>query len=99
MHIHPLARLTAISRERLIRRRLDGGGPLKAFAGEAGTRFSMRRLRLRRSLTATGCAVPKSGWPGTEQVVWQPLRRLVRALKAPISAACREINALGLGRP
>jgi hypothetical protein len=36
MHIHPLARLTPISRERLIRRHLDEGVPLKALAAEAG---------------------------------------------------------------
>jgi transposase len=37
MHSHPnAARLTPISRERLIRRHLDEGVPLKALAGEAG---------------------------------------------------------------
>jgi transposase len=36
MHSHPLARLTPISRERLIHRHLDEGIPLKALAREAG---------------------------------------------------------------
>ena len=31
-----MARLTPLSRERLIRRHLDEGHPLKAFAAEAG---------------------------------------------------------------
>ena len=36
MHSHPNARLTAISRERLIRRHLNEGEPLKALAAQAG---------------------------------------------------------------
>jgi transposase len=36
MHSHPLARLTPISRERLIRQHLDEGVPLKALAARAG---------------------------------------------------------------
>ncbi|MFM8524837.1 MAG: leucine zipper domain-containing protein, partial [Cyanobacteriota bacterium] len=36
MHSHPNARLTLISRERLIRRHLDEHQPLKALAAEAG---------------------------------------------------------------
>lgn len=36
MHSHTLARLTPISRERLIRRHLDEGVPLKALAAQAG---------------------------------------------------------------
>ena len=36
MHSHPLARLTPISRERLIRRHLEEGVPLKALAAQAG---------------------------------------------------------------
>ena len=36
MHSHPLARLTQVSRERLIRRHLDEGLPLKVLAAKAG---------------------------------------------------------------
>jgi hypothetical protein len=36
MHNHPLARLTPVSRERLIRRHLDEGVPLKAIADQTG---------------------------------------------------------------
>jgi transposase len=39
MHRHPLARLTPISRERVIRRHLDEGVPLKALAAQAGIRL------------------------------------------------------------
>ena len=53
MHSHPMARLTPLSRERLISRHLDERHPLKALAAEAG--FSLR--------TAT------SGWLDTAQVV------------------------------
>jgi hypothetical protein len=40
MHSHPLARLTPISRERLIRQQLDEGVQLKTLAAQAG--FSLR---------------------------------------------------------
>jgi hypothetical protein len=36
MHSHPLARLTPISQERLIRRHLGEAVPLKALAAQAG---------------------------------------------------------------
>ena len=36
MHSHPMARLTAISRERLIRRHLEDGEALKDLASQAG---------------------------------------------------------------
>ena len=36
MHSHPMARLTPLSRERLIRRHLDEHLPLEALAAEAG---------------------------------------------------------------
>ena len=36
MHTHPNARLTPLSRERLLRRHIDGGEPLKALAAQAG---------------------------------------------------------------
>jgi hypothetical protein len=55
MHSHPLSRLTPISRERLIRRHLDEGVPLKALACEAG--YSLR--------------TPASGWRGSvTEVQW-----------------------------
>ena len=36
MQSHPNARLTPLSRERLLRRHIDGGEPLKALAAQAG---------------------------------------------------------------
>jgi hypothetical protein len=36
MHTHPNARLTPLSRERLLRRHIDGGEPLKELAVKAG---------------------------------------------------------------
>jgi hypothetical protein len=36
MHAHPNARLTPLSRERLLRRHIDGVEPLKALAFQAG---------------------------------------------------------------
>ncbi len=40
MNSHPLARLTPISRERLIRWHLDQGVPLKTLAAQAGYCFA-----------------------------------------------------------
>ncbi len=62
MHIRPLARLTPISRERLIRRHLDEGVPLKALAAQAGS----------------ACAALTSGWRAFVMVAWpQQLQQAV----------------------
>ena len=36
MHTHPNARLTPLSRERLLRRHIDGGEPLASLAAQVG---------------------------------------------------------------
>jgi len=53
MHSHPMARLTAISRERLIRRHLEDGETLKDLASQAG--ISLRTARKwKKRFEATG---------------------------------------------
>ncbi|WP_233133864.1 MULTISPECIES: leucine zipper domain-containing protein [unclassified Synechococcus] len=61
MHGLPLARLTPISRERLIRRHLDGGVQLKTLAAQAGISLGCpyKGLARYRSITASRSGVDR----------------------------------------
>ena len=61
MHSHPLARLTPISRERLIRWHLDGGVQLKTLTAQAGIslRCPYKALARYRSITASRSGVER----------------------------------------
>ena len=114
MHSHPLARLTPVSRERLIRRHLDEGVPLKALAVQAGIslRSAYKWLARYRSGGVAALADRRSV-RRTQRRTLDPhqlqqavglrhqrctLRRIARVLKAPLSTVGRVMNALGLGR-
>jgi transposase len=114
MHRHPNARLTQNGRERLIRMHLDDGVPLKALAAEAGIslRSAYKWLARFRAGGVTALADRRSVRP-TQRRTLDPqqlqqavdlrhqhctLRRISRALQAPLSTVGRVMNALGLGR-
>jgi len=114
MHSHPNARLTPISRERLICRHLDDGVPLKALAAEAGIslRSAYKWLARFRDGGVTALADRRSV-RRTQRRTLDPqqlqqavdlrhqrctLRRIAKTLQAPLSTVGRVMNALGLGR-
>jgi transposase InsO family protein len=114
MHSHPNARLTPISRERLIRRHLDEGVPLKALAGEAGISLRSTYKWLARFRQGGSAALAdRRSVRRTQRRTLDPqqlqqavelrhqrctLRRIAKALKAPLATIGWVINALGLGR-
>jgi len=114
MHSHPNARLTPISRERLICRHLDDGVPLKALAAETGIslRSAYKWLARFRDGGVTALADRRSV-RRTQRRTLDPqqlqqavdlrhqrctLRRIAKTLQAPLSTVGRVMNALGLGR-
>jgi len=114
MHSHPMARLTPLSRERLIRRHLDEHLPLKALAAEAGIslRTAYKWLARYRSGGHTSLADRRSV-RRTQRRTLDPqqlqhavnlrhqrctLRRIAKAVGAPLSTLGRVMKALGLGR-
>jgi hypothetical protein len=62
MHTYPNARLTPLSRERLLRRHIDHGGPLTSFADQAGIslRTAYKWIDRYRSGSATALADRRS---------------------------------------
>ena len=114
MHSHPMARLTPLSRERLIRRHLIDHLPLKALAAEAGIslRTAYKWLARFRSGGPTSLADRRSV-RRTQRRTLDPqqlqhavdlryqrctLRRIAKAVGAPLSTVARVMKALGLGR-
>ena len=114
MHSHPLARLTPISRERLIRRHLDEGVPLKSLATQAGISLRSAYKWLARFREGGSAALAdRRSVRRTQRRTLDPqhlqqavdlrhqrctLRRIARTLKAPLSTVARVMNSLGLGR-
>ncbi|MGC5197945.1 leucine zipper domain-containing protein [Aphanothece microscopica] len=106
MHSHPLARLTPISRQRLIRRHLDVGVPLKALATQAWISLCSAYKWLARfrdggpTALADRRTVRRSQRRTLDPQQLQQavdlrhqrcmLRRIVRALKAPLSTVGRQ---------
>ena len=114
MHSHPMARLTPLSRERLIRRHLIDHLPLKALAAEAGIslRTAYKWLARYRCGGHTSLADRRSV-RRTQRRTLDPqqlqqavdlrhqrctLRRIAKAVGAPLSTVGRAMKALGLGR-
>jgi transposase len=114
MHTHPNARLTPLSRERLLRRHIDGGEPLKALAAQAGIslRTAYKWLARYRSGGHTSLADRRSV-RRTQRRTLDPqqlqhaldlrnqrctLRRIAKSLGAPLSTVGRVMKTLGLGR-
>jgi transposase InsO family protein len=114
MHSHPNARLTPLGRERLIRRHLDEGVPLKDLAAQAeiSLRSAYKWLARFRDGGVAALADRRSV-RRTQRRTLDPqqlqqavdlrhqrctLRRIAKALQAPLSTVGRVMNALGLGR-
>jgi transposase len=114
MHTHPKARLTPLSRERLLRRHIDGGEHLKVLAAQAAIslRTAYKWLAPYRSGGHTSRADRRSV-RRTQRRTLDPqqlqhaldlrhqrctLRRIARTLGAPLSTVGRVMKLLGLGR-
>lgn len=114
MHSHPNARLTLISRQRLVRRHLDEGVPLKALAAAAGISLRTAYKWLGRFREGGPAALAdRRSVRRSQRRTLDPqqlqhavdlrhqrctLRRIVRSLQAPLSTVGRVLKALGLGR-
>ena len=114
MHSHPLARLTPISRERLIRRHLDEGVPLMVLATQAGISLRSAYKWLARYRTGGVAALAdRRSVRRTQRRTLDPqqlqhavdlrhqrctLRRIAKVLKAPLSTVGRAMRRLGLNR-
>jgi hypothetical protein len=114
MHSHPMARLTSLSRERLILRHLDERHPLKDLAAEAGISLRTAYKWLARYLSGghTSLADRRSAAPsGGRSVDPQQLRHAVdlrhqrctlrsiaKSVGAPLPTVGRVMKELGLGR-
>ena len=114
MHTHPNARLTPLSRERLLRRHMDHGESLADLAAQAGIslRTAYKWLSRYRSGGHTSLADRRSV-RRTQRRTLDPqqlqqavdlrhqrctLRRIAKAVGAPLSTVGRVMKALGLGR-
>ncbi len=114
MHSHPLARLTPLARERLIRRHLEEGVPLNVLAADAGISLRTAYKWLRRFREGGPAALAdRRSVRRTQRRTLDPqqlqhavdlrhqrctMRRIARSLKAPLSTVGRVLKALGLGR-
>jgi len=113
MHTHPNARLTAVSRARLVRRHIQDAQPLADLAAQAGIslRTAYKWLARCRSGGVAALVDRRSGRrtqrrrldpQQLEQVVDTPhqcctLRSIARLLAAPLSTVGRTLKAMGLG--
>ena len=114
MHSHPLARLTTISRERLIRRHIVQGIPLLDLAVQAGISLRTAYKWLARFRQGGSPALAdRRSVRRTQLRTLDPqqlqravdlrherctLRRIARLLAAPLSTVGRTLKAIGLGR-
>jgi transposase InsO family protein len=114
MHSHPNARLTPFGRERLVRRHLDDGVPLKVLAGQAGISLRSAFKWLARFRQGGPAALAdRRSVRRTQRRTLDPqqlqqavdlrhqrctLRRIARTLQAPLSTVGRVLKLLGLGR-
>nr|WP_245552562.1 IS481 family transposase [Cyanobium gracile] len=114
MHTHPNARLTPLGRERLLRRHIHHGEPLLLLATQAGIslRTAYKWLARYRSGGHTSLADRRSV-RRIQRRTLNPqqlhhavdlrhqrctLRRVAKAVGAPLSTVGRAMKALGLGR-
>jgi transposase len=114
MYSHPLARLTPISRERLIQRHIDQGIPLLDLAVQAGISLHTAYKWLARVLQGDSAALAdRRSVRRTQRRTLDPqqlqraldlqherctLRRFARALTALLSTVAIVLKAMGLGR-
>jgi transposase InsO family protein len=114
MHTHPNARLTPLGRERLLRQHIDQGESLAVLAAQAGIslRTAYKWLARYRCGGHTSLADRRSV-RRTQRRTLDPqqlqhavdlrhqrctLRRIAKAVGAPLSTVGRVMKALGLGR-
>jgi hypothetical protein len=113
MHSHPMARLTSLSRERIIRRHLDERHPLKVPCRRSWDQPPYRlqvacAIPFRRSHLSSGSSVRRSQRRTLDPqqlrhaVVLRhqrcTLRSIAKAVSAPLSTVGRVMKELGLGR-
>jgi transposase InsO family protein len=114
MHTHPNARLTPHGRERLLRRHIDHGEPLREVAAQAGIslRTAYKWLARFRAGGHTSLADRRSVRRNQRRTLDPQqlqhavvlrhqrctLRRIAKTLGAPLSTVGRVMKALGLGR-
>ncbi|WP_233133880.1 leucine zipper domain-containing protein [Synechococcus sp. BO 8801] len=114
MHSHTLACLKPISRERIIRRPLDKGVPLKPLAAQAGISLRSTYMWLARYLEGGVTALAdRRSLRRTQRRTLDPpqlqqavdlrhqrctLHRIARLLLVPISTLARAMRRLGLSR-
>jgi len=114
MHTHPNARLTALGRERLVRRHIDEHVPLAELACHAGISLRTAYKWLARFRAGGPAAlVDRRSVRRTQRRTLDPqqlqqatalrherctMRRIARALAAPLSTTGRWLKSMGLGR-
>ena len=114
MHSHPNARLTQRGRERLVRRHLDDGVPLKVLAAQAGISLRSAFKWLARFRAGGPAALAdRRSVRRSQRRTLDPrqlqkavdlrhqrlhLRHIARLLAAPFSTVARTLSRLGLGR-
>jgi transposase len=114
MHTHPKARLTPLSRERLLRRHIDHGESLSDLAAQAG--ISLRtayKWLARYRCGGYSSLADRRSVRRTQRRTLDPqqlqqavdlrhqrctLRRIAKAVGTPMSTVGRAMKALGLGR-
>ena len=114
MHTHPNARLTALGRERLVRRHIDDGVALAALAAQAGISLRTAYKWLARYREGGPTAlVDRRSVRHTQRRTLDPqqqqqaralrherstMRRIAKDLAAPLSTVGRWLKTIGLGR-
>ncbi len=114
MHTHPNARLTALGRERLVRRHIDEHVPLAELTCHAGISLRTAYKWLARFRSGGVAAlVDRRSVRRTQRRTLDPqqqqratalrherctMRRIAKALSAPLSTVGRLLKSLGLGR-
>ena len=114
MHTHPNARLTALGRERLVRRHIDDGVALAALAAQAGIslRTAYKWLARYREGGPTALVDRRSVRHTQRRTLDQQqqqqaralrherstMRRIAKDLAAPLSTVGRWLKTIGLGR-
>ena len=114
MHTHPNARLTALGRERLVRRHIDEGIPLHELASQAGISLrSAYKWLARYRAGGTAALVDRRSVRRTQRRTLDPrqqqqartlrherctMRRIAKDLTAPLSTVGRWLKEIGLGR-
>ncbi len=114
MHTHPNARLTALGRERLVRRHIDEHVPLAELSAQAGISLRTAYKWLARFRSGGAAAlVDRRSVRRSQRRTLDPqqqqqaralrherctMRRIANALAVPLSTTGRWLKSMGLGR-